>query len=109
MRLFPITIDIAELTDEMIEWAKSQGADVWTNTSSEFNIPSHAATKHDVIHIRMPGSKISKLIQRVGGRLHFDNSQKEPALLFLLLYDRQIVKHNMTELNLQENNFYAAT
>lgn len=107
MRLFPVTIDINQITDDMIVWAKNQGADVWSDPDEMGNV--YKNDQHIVINIRIPNSKTSKVHKSYGGRLHFDNSQKESALLFLLQYNEHIVNHNMTELNSQENVFYDAT
>ena len=77
MRLFPITIDVTKISDEILNWAEIQGA-----------IVNHAERT-----IVFQNSKLSR-----GSRLHFDFSQKQLALLFLMLFDNIIIKHNMTEL-----------
>lgn len=109
MRLFPITIDISKLTADMIEWAKKQGADVWCSSDEDnvkYNQKSH---NRGATFIRMPESKISRCYEESGGRLHFSNSQKEVALIFLMIYHKYIINHNMEELKAQENTFYATT
>lgn len=86
MRLFPITIDIDKLTDEIIDWAHTQEAIVVLD-------PKKKATT-----IQFQNSKISVQQRNGGMRLHLDFSQRNSALLFLLLFRDNIVNHNMTEL-----------
>jgi hypothetical protein len=86
MRLYPITIDINKLTDEMIDWAQSQEANIYFDSTKK------------ITTIQFQNSKIS--VQQRNGcmRLHLDFSQKNSALLFLLLFRDHIVNHNMKEL-----------
>ena len=86
MRLFPITIDIAKLTDEIIEWARMQEAEI--NYDSVKKITT----------IQFQNSKVSVQQRNGGMRLHLDFSQRNSALLFLLLFRDNIVNHNMKEL-----------
>lgn len=86
MRLFPITIDIDKLTDEIIDWARTQEATV-------FSDPKKKATT-----IQFQNSKISVQQRNGSMRLHLDFSQRNSALLFLLLFRDNIVNHNMKEL-----------
>jgi len=86
MRLFPITIDIDKLTDEIIDWACTQEATVVLD-------PKKKATT-----IQFQNSKISVQQRNGSMRLHLDFSQRNSALLFLLLFRDNIVNHNMKEL-----------
>lgn len=87
MRLYPITIDVNKISDQILNWAETQGAVV----------------DHDRETIIFPNSKLSK-----GSRLHFDLSQRQSALLFLLLFDNCIINHNMKELNEVKDLYDAA-
>lgn len=86
MRLYPITIDIDKLTDEIIDWAHTQEAIVVLD-------PKKKATT-----IQFQNSKISVQQRNGSMRLHLDFSQRNSALLFLLLFRDNIVNHNMKEL-----------
>ena len=83
-RLYPITIDISELTDEMIFWAKDQAADVYQEnkrTYIKFN-------KGKACHY-LAGSKTV--------RLHMDKNDKDLAFLFLMTFQPFIIKQNLME------------
>lgn len=86
MRLYPITIDISKLTEEMVTWAETQGAEIADNLLHKRTI------------VRFPNSKASAYMGMGGMRLHFNYSEKNTALLFLLMFDNYVVKHNMEEL-----------
>ena len=77
MRLFPITIDVKEITDEMIKWAETQNAKI---EYEKF--------------ITFPNSK-----QSTRTRLHFNYTEKSTALLFLMIFNQHVTQHNMEELN----------
>jgi uncharacterized membrane protein len=77
MRLFPITIDVKEITDEMIKWAETQNAKI---EYEKF--------------ITFPNSK-----QSTSTRLHFNYTEKSTALLFLMIFNQHVTQHNMEELN----------
>jgi hypothetical protein len=77
MRLFPITIDVKEITDEMIKWAETQNAKI---EYEKF--------------ITFPNSKRSTKT-----RLHFNYTEKSTALLFLMIFNQHVIQHNMEELN----------
>ena len=96
MRLYPITIDISKLTEEMITWAETQGAEIADNLLHKRTI------------VRFPNSKASAYMGMDGMRLHFNYSEKNTALLFLLMFDNYVVKHNMEELK-NIKDIYATT
>jgi hypothetical protein len=96
MRLYPITIDIAEFTSDMMVWASSQEADVYQDSNLR-------------TIIRFPDSKPSAPVGRTGMRLHFNHNQKGQALLFLLSFPNHVIKHNIEEINNGVENLYATT
>jgi hypothetical protein len=98
MRLYPITIDIENLTPDMIVWATAQGADIFYQHSPEVRTV-----------IRFPDSKPSAPVGRKGMRLHFNNTQRGQALLFLLSFPNHVIKHNIEEINNGVENLYATT
>jgi hypothetical protein len=97
MRLYPITIDIENLTDDMIVWAAAQGADIFYQHSELRTV------------IKFPNSKPSAPVGRIGMRLHFNNTQRGQALLFLLSFPNHVIKHNIEEINNGVENLYATT
>lgn len=86
MRLYPITIDISKLTAEMITWAEMQGAEITDDSLHKRTI------------VRFANSKASAGVSGNGMRLHFNYSEKNTALLFLLMFDNYVINHNMEEL-----------
>lgn len=86
MRLYPITIDISKLTEEMVTWAETQGAEITDDSLHKRTI------------VRFSNSKASAYTGMDGMRLHFNYSEKNTALLFLLMFDNYVINHNMEEL-----------
>ena len=76
MRLFPITINVKEITEEMLKWAELQNAKI------EYKR-----------YITFPNSKRSTTT-----RLHFNYTEKSTALLFLMIFNQNVISHNMKEL-----------
>lgn len=83
-RNYPITIDVSELTDDMITWARQQSADIYSNENKTY--------------IKFPNSKpCHHLAGTKSVRLHMDQSNKELALMFLLSFQPFIVKQNIID------------
>lgn len=83
-RNYPITIDVSELTDDMIIWARQQDADIYSNEKKTY--------------IKFPNSKpCHHLAGTKSVRLHMDQSNKELALMFLLSFQPFIVKQNIID------------
>lgn len=83
-RLYPITIDLSELTDDMITWAENQSAQVYKENNKTYIKFKNSKTCH-----YLAGSK--------SVRLHMDQSIKDVAFLFLMTFQPYIIKQNLME------------
>ena len=83
-RNYPITIDISELTDDMIVWARSQSIEVYEQDKKTY--------------IKFPNSKpCHHLAGTRSVRIHMDQCNEHLALLFLFTFQPFIVKQNIIE------------
>lgn len=80
----------------MVTWAEMQGAEITDDAYRQRTI------------IRFPNSKASAWVGGESMRLHFNYSEKNTALLFLLVFNQNVINHNMEELkNIKDQ--YATT
>jgi hypothetical protein len=91
---YNITIDIDELTDEMLDWYRVIEGTVTPNVEYDWR-----GKERIIYYVKYGKSKPCHYMAGGNGgvRLHFDGSDASVASMFLLKFDQHVVKHNLNE------------
>jgi len=94
---YNITVDITELTDDMVEWYKTIGGVV--REDKYWNYKGHEITKPYVSYNNYKACHYSN----ESVRLHFLGKDASVASMFLLKFMDKVFQHNLKEHNEQVN------